>query len=292
MTRSALLGVRPTLDPEVRRRYGAAHRRGAAMARLCRLQISRVPCLVFLVTAVAAGRPPRQLAGGALLICSMTTIGATLNDLADVASDRANGRRDRPLASGALTTADVRHVLVGAVLLTAASQLLLPQPTGALVAIAAGVVGWASACKPVSLQSRGLVGLLVLGLAYLVLPVWLATADPVASRALPLALIGAGALAHKDVRDEHGDRVGGKRTLLVAHGYRTMAAVAVATALLGVLGLVATIGTGAWIVPAALAVAGLAAMAADDHRPSSWLAVRIAVVATACLVGSTLGQMA
>ncbi|MCB1013285.1 MAG: hypothetical protein KDB15_16630, partial [Microthrixaceae bacterium] len=79
-----------SLAPEfhrVRTHYSRAHHRGRGFAELCRLQISRVPILVMVATAVAADSGAGQIALSTLLIATSCAFGATLNDLADVDSD-------------------------------------------------------------------------------------------------------------------------------------------------------------------------------------------------------------
>jgi 4-hydroxybenzoate polyprenyltransferase len=197
----------------------------------------RVPWSVFVVAGVGVGLGLPALVVGVVVIGAAGGAPAALNDRADVASDRANGRFDRPLVSGLLSDRDVIGVVVGAGLAALAVQPVLPQPTGLAVTVLALVVGAASACEPVALQRRGLVGLLALGLCYLVLPVALAAGWAPALHAIPLAAVGAGVLAHKDARDERGDRLAGKATLVVRVGSRPMARIAFAATMVGVAGL-------------------------------------------------------
>ena len=175
-----------------RERYVDGRDRGRALGELCRLRNMRVPWLIFVVVGVGAGLGLPALVAGVAVIGAAGAVAAALNDRADVASDRANGRFDRPLVSGLLSDRDVIGVVVGAGLAALAVQPVLPQPTGLAVTVLALVVGAASACEPVALQRRGLVGLLALGLCYLVLPVALAAGWALALRAIPLAVAGAG----------------------------------------------------------------------------------------------------
>lgn len=277
----------PATAPEVAARvqYRSSQQRGQAVAELCRLQISRVPCLVMLATAWAAGTGVVAGMAGVGLIVASCAIGAAMNDRADVVSDQLNGRHDRPLVSGALGPRDVGFVIAGAAAVVVVAELFLPQPNGLLVAAAASFVAWGSACAPLALQRRGLVGLVALAAGYLVLPILLVIGIDRWGAIMPLALLGAGVLAHKDVRDEVGDRAAGKRTLLVHLGYRRMSWAAVGLGITGVALLVFTIGAGAWVAPAVGVLGGLLALARAGHAPPVWLAARGALVLTAVLVG-------
>ena len=266
-------------------RYRSSHERGQALAELCRLQICRVPGGVMTVTALAAASGIPTVVAGWLLIGACCAVGAALNDRADVLSDRANGRMDRPLARGDLDGTDVGVVVAGAAVVAVASQVALPQPTGAAITATAAVLAWAAACEPLALQRRGAVGLVVLGTAYLVLPIGLVLGTQGLVVAWPLALVGAGVLAHKDVRDEPGDRAAGKHTLLVQVGAWPMSVIALALALVGVGGCIATLGPGWWILPAAATVVSLAAMVRLGHRPVLWSCSRVTLLVTAALVG-------
>ncbi len=267
-----------------RERYVDGRDRGRALGELCRLRNMRVPWLIFVVVGVGAGLGLPALVAGVVVIGAAGAAAAALNDRADVASDRANGRFDRPLVSGLLSDRDVIGVVVGAGLAALAVQPVLPQPTGLAVTVLALVVGAASACEPVALQRRGLVGLLALGLCYLVLPVALAAGWAPALHAIPLAVVGAGVLAHKDARDERGDRLAGKATLVVRVGSRPMARIAFAATMVGAAGLAATLRLGWWILPALVVAVEMGRMARAGHDPERWMRARVALVALALVV--------
>jgi UbiA prenyltransferase family len=269
----------------VRERYRSAHGRGRALAELCRLQISRVPCAVMTATALAAGTEARAVVSGLGMIGASCVVGAALNDREDVVGDRLNRRDDRPLATGALGGRDVWVVVGIASSAIVVAQFGLPQPAGLTVTAVAAFVAWASSCEPLALQRRGLVGLVALAVGYLVLPITLVLGPGRIFVLAPLAALGAGVLAHKDVRDEVGDRGAGKRTLLVRVGYRRMALAAALLGLAGLAGLGLTIGPGWWCVPAGMAVVALGMMARRGHVPALWSLARTALVVTAVVVG-------
>jgi 4-hydroxybenzoate polyprenyltransferase len=77
-----------------RERYRSAHEKGRALAELCRLQISRVPCAVMTMTALAAGTEARAVVSGLGTIGASCVVGAALNDRADLTCDRLNRRGD------------------------------------------------------------------------------------------------------------------------------------------------------------------------------------------------------
>ena len=247
------------LDVDLR----AAHRRGAAFGNLVRAQTARLPLAAFLVAG--AGRPPAHLAGGALLILGSYGVAAAYNDLHDVEIDRANGR-NRPLATGTLTAADARLAIAACAGAVAVAQPLLIQPLGLAVTGAAVVAATAYSHGAVGIQRRGLWGTALLAASYLVLPVLLA-GRPV-SPALVVALIAGGCatLLYKDVKDEAGDRVFGKRTPLIRWGRRRTDRVAT---LLGMGALVAgalATGLGWWTIAQAGGLATQVAMAATGNR--------------------------
>lgn len=273
-------------DPVMAWREGVAdgRRRGAALAELCRPRIARVPVLVFVAAGWSADLAGRSLVGGGVVIVAACCAASALNDRADVETDRVNGRMDRPLVSGDLGERDVVGVVAVSGLTAAIAQVLLPQPLGAQVTLAAVLVGLLSAREPVALQRRGAVGLLALAIGYLVLPVALAAGWSAAARVLPLALVGAGVLAHKDVRDLAGDRAAGKRTVVVRWGVPGMCRWAVAWALAGSVLLAVTVGLGWWCFGAVWALVELALMVRLGHHSAGWTRSRIALISTTVAV--------
>ena len=251
----------------------AARARGAAYADLLRPYTARLPLLPFLVVGAGAGQPARHLAGGVLLIFCAYGLAAAYNDLHDIEVDRANGRR-RPLATGALSPADAGKAMVACALGVAVSQLLLVQPLGLAVTIASVAATAAYSHPRLGLERRGVLGTATLAVTYLVLPVLLAggTVAPLGLAALVAG--GTATLLYKDVKDEHGDRLLGKRTPLVRWGRRRMDTTA---ALLGaaalVLGLAAA-GPGWWTVAAVAGMATQLVVAATAAGDGRWLTVQ------------------
>lgn len=244
----------------------ASFDRGAATADLLRPQASRLAAGVFLVAAARAGVDGPSIAGGVVLILSSYGVAAVLNDLADIETDRANGR-PRPLVTGQLSCRDA-HVVLGACgAVVAGSQLLLSQPAGLAVTAAAVVLAAIYSTGP-ALQRHGVAGHALLAVAYLVLPLWLATSQAPTTPAgwlEPAAMLvpsGVAALLYKDFKDEAGDRRTGKRTPLVRWGApRTHAAATVLLLASGLLGSVVT-APGWWLPVLGVAVVAQRRLAA------------------------------
>ena len=237
-----------TADPAVE----AARARGAALADLLRPYTARLPLLPFLVVGAGAGQPARHLVGGVLLIFCAYGLAAAYNDLHDIEVDRANGRR-RPLATGALTVSDAHRAMVACALGIAAAQLLLTQPLGLSVTIASVVATAAYSHPGIGLERRGVLGTAMLAVTYLVLPTLLAGASVPLLVLVALVAGGTATLLYKDVKDEMGDRLLGKRTPLVRWGRRRMDAVAAALGAAALLLGLAASGPGWWPWPASAA---------------------------------------
>lgn len=267
--------------------YQVGHDRGRAAAALCRIEVSRAPALLAVVAAIIEGWTWPSILGAWLLVTAGCAAGGALNDRADVAGDRVNGRVDRPLVAGTATSAGALAVAVAAVVAMLVAQLLVPQPTGAIVTVVAVALAVASATEPVALQRRGVLGLLALGVSYYVLPATLVAGIGQLPRLLPLALLGAGVVAHKDVPDETGDRAAGKRTLVVRHGRRRMSTIAVGLGVAGIAALAARHGPGWWLVAASGSVVSLLLLRSkEDPSPSEWLVARLLALMAAVLLVS------
>ena len=169
--------------------------------------------------ALGALAVPRVLAFAALAAIGFGMAGNTLNDLWDVAADRVNRPGgERPLAAGRLrrTTAELCAFL-GVLLGVAAAALAGGGPV--LVGLLA--LGVMAAYSP-ALKPRGVAGNLAVA-AIAGLPLFygaLAVGHP-ASGMVPWVLaawIHVGRELVKDLEDEAGDRVVGRRTLPIRLG--------------------------------------------------------------------------
>ncbi len=189
------------------------------------------PAALFIVAAFChlgmslAGRPndPTTLAIAAVVVAALLMHAVAINDLADEAVDRANGLR-RPLTTGQSDRSTLRAAAVITALVALAMSVLLPWPAPALVA--GGIVfGLAYSLPPVRLSGRGIVGLVLLPVGYVVVPlgvgfvagrgVWTAT-EIVIVVGCSLGFVGR--IVLKDFRDLEGDTLHGKRTFLVRYG--------------------------------------------------------------------------
>ena len=257
-----------TADLDLRTAYG----RGAALADLVRLHVARLPLGAFLLAGVAGGASARHLAGGVLLILGSYGFAAAYNDLRDVEIDQANGR-SRPLATGVLATGDARAAMAVCAAVTVLSQLWLVQPRGLIVTLVAAGISVAYSHDGIALQRRGIWGTAALALNYLVLPVALAGVGLRPGVVVALMAGGVGTLLYKDVKDEAGDRLLGKRTPLVRWGLPRMEAVA---AILGGLSLVIgsrAVGAGWWTAAQVGGLVSQAAMVATGRRLGRLLAI-------------------
>jgi len=157
----------------------------------------------------------------ALLLC-LYTIAASYNNLRDAAIDRLNKRHDNPFATGKVSQQAVRWWLLVNLLVVLALQFGLPQPSSLLLTLAYLILLYLYSSRHTNVQSKGLWGLVILALCYGSIPVLLVTLPHHFRVAYWLALLEIlllvpGLLA-KDYKDEHGDRAGGKLTVLVRHG--------------------------------------------------------------------------
>ena len=181
--------------------------------------------------ALGALTTPRLLAFAAIAAIGFGAAGNALNDIWDAAGDRVNRpARERPLAAGRLTrgTADL-CVVAGTLLGLAAAALV--NGTAVLVGLAALVV--MIAYSPV-LKRRGVPGNVAVALIA-GLPLWhgaIAVGRPGAG-VVPWILAAWLHLVRelvKDLDDQEGDRVLGRRTLPLVLGARASRVIAAALA--------------------------------------------------------------
>jgi len=162
---------------------------------------------------------PRELILAALSALALGAAGNALNDIADVAADRVNRPGgERPLATGRLGRGAAEGTVVGGALLGLAAAGLVG---GAQVTVALLALGLMAGYSPL-LKRVGVPGNVAVA-ALAGLPLWygaLAVAAPWAG-VVPWLLAGWIHLVReivKDVADEPGDRVIGRRTLAVRRG--------------------------------------------------------------------------
>ncbi|MCX6519334.1 MAG: UbiA family prenyltransferase [Actinobacteria bacterium] len=198
------------------------------------------PAFVFLVLTVGSIGIARADASGTVdefaviaSVAAWAIAAAAVNDLADRRIDRVNlgHRPGRSLATGRLTPEIVVAVAATAAVTSLVCAALASWPTAAVMAV--GMVLAALYSAPgLGMSGRGLATSVLLPLVYVAVPYaagrlsagWSVDAvDALLVGGLYVSFVGR--LMLKDFRDEHGDRLFGKRTFLVRHGRATTCAV-------------------------------------------------------------------
>lgn len=253
------------------------------------------PAFVFLVVTVASigsAAAATSTGVGFTVIASITAwavAAAAMNDLADRRVDAVNlgGTRVRLLASGRLTPSIVRTVAATTSLLSLALAITVSTTTGAVMAVGLLLAAVYSAPR-LGMGGRGLATSVLLPLVYVAVPYaagrlsggWSVDAtDALLVSGLYVSFVGR--LMLKDFRDEHGDRMFGKRTFLVRHGRATTCAVSGVLWWVGALVLVTPRGSVAlaaqWALLGAIVVVQLRRMSDDEYGVDD--VYRVAIVA-------------
>jgi len=246
---------------------------------------------------------PKVLVFAAVAAVGFGAAGNALNDLWDVAADRVNhaaeagGKGRRPLASGRLTRSTAEFwVFAGALVGLMAAALV----NGRAVLVGLAALGVMIAYSPF-LKRRGVIGNVAIAVVA-GLPLYYG-ALAVAAPAVGLVPWSLAAWLHlgremvKDLDDEEGDRLLGRRTLPIALGRSRAAGLAALTLETFVLGsLVVPWRAGyrdAYFPVAAIAQVIVVLAAARLHRGrthgvSRWLKVAMVVGITALVLGKTM----
>ena len=171
--------------------------------------------------ALGAVAVPRLLGFAALAAVGFGAAGNVLNDLRDVAADRVNRPAgDRPVAAGRVRR-ETAHLVVGVGVFVGLVAAALVSGTALLVGLAAFTV---IALYSPLLKPSGFPGNVAIA-AVAGLPLWygaLAVGRPAAG-VVPWVLAAWIHLVReivKDIEDESGDRVAGRRTLPIRWGAR------------------------------------------------------------------------
>ena len=206
------------------------------------LRLIRAPNLLIAAAGVLAGGwialealavpPPKLLAFAALSGLALGAAGNAWNDLCDAAADRVNRPGQRPVAAGTVERGTAELVVFAGALSGLAAAALV---SGRQVAVGLAALAVMLAYSPL-LKPRPAVGNLAVALVAGLPPFFgaLAVGRPAAGL-VPWAL---GAWLHlareivKDVEDEPGDRLMGRRTLPIAVGRRPAEVVAAGVGLL------------------------------------------------------------
>jgi 4-hydroxybenzoate polyprenyltransferase len=247
----------------------------------------------FMVVGLARHAGPTiglDLIAATLALAASYAVATSLNDVADVEIDRANGLRDpgRPLVTGAATTGALHRVAsVAAVAAVAAAAPI--GPTGVTVIVLCLAVDYAYSAGPTRLSRRWTLAPVALTLAYVALPYWLGVVvsrDRWRGVDVPL-LIGLCVLFFariilKDVRDRLGDARYGKRTLLLRLGKNATCGLSVAGAVGGTAIVVAAVSP-----PPAIGLA-----IALDGAAIVWMLLRLRRTSDVVLEQVTIGTAA
>jgi 4-hydroxybenzoate polyprenyltransferase len=214
-----------------------------------------------------------------------------VNDLSDVAADRANADRlgHRRWSPGRARPRQLVAVAAGgAVVALVAAALAAPWCAGVVLAgllLAAG-----HSLPPARFAARGVVGPLVLPAGFVAVP-FLSGVAAAGGTVTPrsLVLLGGlyagfvGRLVLKDFRDVRGDALVGKRTFLVRRGRAAACAASAVAWLAGSSALLAVDGAdapvvAAFLAPVALVLALLRSLARSrDHRTDDRLVAAVAI---------------
>jgi 4-hydroxybenzoate polyprenyltransferase len=170
-----------------------------------------------------------------LLTFPMNLIGCGLNDIYDYESDRVSPRRGA--VWGVVVSADERPLVfescVAMIPLVIASSLITRNAENFMATVGLVTMAWTYSVPPFRWKERPPLDSLANGLGYFLFPLMMGyslNADP---RTMPpryylLALCVAGVHALATAADYEADKAAGHRTLAVAFGRRTAAAVACA----------------------------------------------------------------
>jgi len=224
-----------------------------------------------------------------VVVLGFIVFSVAVNDLSDVAADRANALADRLLATGTARARQMVAVAAAGAVVALGSAALAGPACAALVA-AGLVLACGHSLPPARFAGRGVVGPLVLPAGFVAVPflagVFATGADAVTGR--QLVLLGGlylgfvARLVLKDFRDVRGDAMVGKRTFLVRRGrvaacrLSALMWVAGSAALVGVEGLDAGT-TAAFLGCAAAAVWFVGRLERSrDHRADDRLVAAVA----------------
>jgi 4-hydroxybenzoate polyprenyltransferase len=199
----------------------------------------------FLVIGLAAHAGPTigvDLVAATIALAAGYAVATSLNDIADVEIDRANGLRDasRPLAASTASAGDLRRVAGAGALVAGVAAIPLGLAGVAAIALMLAVA-YAYSAGPAQLSRRWTLAPIALTVAYVAIPYWLGVtvAHGRLTRGDGLLVLGLCVLFFariilKDVRDRLGDAAHGKRTLLLRLGKNATCAISVTGAIAGI----------------------------------------------------------
>lgn len=211
-----------------------ASRQSYFLAKSLRPASTLLPFLLSCSVLVAHRAP----LGSYVLALLITVISYGLvtiyNDLSDHLVDTANKRSDIPLASSQITRGSLRQLATGLFAIGFVCALIAGQ--GALLWLGGYLFfGWLYS-GPANFKGRGVLGVIILGLCYGVMP-WLLgyslTAAPITPWGFVLMaasfFFASGIVPLKDFKDVKGDALHNKKTLLVLYGSEKTHSIILAT---------------------------------------------------------------
>ncbi len=218
-------------------------RRVQPIARMVRPRAA-ITMWTFMVIGLARHAGPTisvDLVAATIALLASYAVATSVNDIADVEIDRANGLRDasRPLVTGVATVTDLRWT--AGIAAAAAGIAAVPLgPTGLAVIALCLAVDVAYSSTPLRLSRRWTLAPIALTVAYVALPYLLGIVvahdrwrSVDAALLAGLCVLFFARIVLKDVRDRLGDAAHGKPTLLLRLGKGPTCAISVAGVALG-----------------------------------------------------------
>jgi 4-hydroxybenzoate polyprenyltransferase len=235
------------------------------LARMARPRVA-ITMWTFMIIGVARHSGPTvslDLLAATVALAASYAVATSLNDVADVDIDRANGLRDRsrPLVLGIVGPGDLRRTAGVAAGVAAVAAVPLGATGLGVIGLCLAVDFFYSA-GPVRLSRRWTLAPIALTVAYVALPYWLGIVvahgswgGVDAGLLLGLCVLFFARIILKDIRDRLGDAAHGKPTALLRLGKGATCAVSVVGAVAGTAILVVTVA-GQPAVTLVLAAAG------------------------------------
>jgi 4-hydroxybenzoate polyprenyltransferase len=199
----------------------------------------------FLLIGLARHAGPTMSADlmwATIALAASYAVATSVNDLADVEIDRANGLRDssRPLAIGTASVADVRWTAATAGCIAVAAAIPLGS-RGVVVIALCLLIDVMYSATPARLSRRWTLAPIALTVAYVALPYWLGIVvagdrwRPFDAGLLAgLCILFFARIILKDIRDRLGDAAHGKPTLLLRLGKDATCVMSIAAAVVGI----------------------------------------------------------
>jgi len=186
--------------------------------------MSLIPLVIFSIQVVVAGifNPFIIFVGWIVFLASYGVV-VIWNDIADEKIDKANNRKDTPLATGLLTQHEAKFYLIISSIVASLSAFLL-HPFALIWVGIYLVFGWLYSGRP-KFKDRSFLALTILALCYGIMP-WVlglvTTSTPVTTEIIIVIVASFvfvfSIISLKDFRDYEGDKKYKKMTVLVTYG--------------------------------------------------------------------------